>query len=194
VAAALTGGGGMYDTTRFVNFPTPGIRAHGDQDIYFVGAQLRVAHDFEQGDWYLRPMLDAGVTYITFDGFEESDAGAANLRVKGRNETYVSVRPALEVGGEVVTGDGTLVRPRALVGVTQFLSGADPEIAARLEGAPAGVSPFIVKQDFDETYLNVEVGVDVLTKGGTTVRAGYLGQFSDHTNSNAVMLKVSMPF
>jgi hypothetical protein len=194
VAAALTGGGGMYDATRFVNFPDPGIRAHGDQDIYFVGAQLRVAHDFEQGDWYVRPMLDGGVTYITFDGFEESDAGAANLRVKGRNETYVSVRPALEVGGEIVTGDGTLVRPRALVGVTQFLSGGDPEVAAQLEGAPAGVSPFIVKQDFDETYLNVEVGVDVLTKGGTTVRAGYLAQFSDHTDSNAVMLKVSMPF
>jgi outer membrane autotransporter protein len=114
--------------------------------------------------------------------------------VKGRNETYVSVRPALEAGGEIVTGDGTLVRPRARLGVTQFLSGGDPEIAARLEGAPVGVAPFVVKQDFDQTYLDVEVGVDVLTKGGATVRAGYLGQFSDHTDSHGVMLKVSLPF
>ncbi len=194
VGGALTGGAGSYDATRYVDFPTRGIRADGDQDLRFIGAQLRVAHDFEWGDWYLRPMIDAGVTYFEFDGFEESGAGAANLLVEGRSETYVSLRPALEIGGEVVTGDGTLVRPRAKLGVTQFLSGTDPEIAARLEGAPAGVRPFVVKQDFDETYLDVEVGVDVLTKGGATFRASYIGQFSDHTDSHGVMLKVSVPF
>jgi len=194
VGAGLTGGAGTYDFTRAVDFPEPGIRAQADQAIRFLGAQLRVAHDFEQGDWYLRPMVDVGVTYVTFDDFEESGAAGANLKVEGRSETYVSLRPALEVGGEIARGDGTLVRPRAKVGVTYFPSASDPDISAQLEGAPSGVSPFVVRQNFDDTYVDVEVGVDVLTTGGTTVRASYLGQFSDHTDSHGVILKVSMPF
>jgi uncharacterized protein YhjY with autotransporter beta-barrel domain len=191
---ALSGGAGRYDSRRYVNFPGPVVAADSDEEMWFFSSRLRLSHDFASGNWFVRPLVDLAGTYVEFDGFTESGAGALNLRVDGRDDTYASVHPALEIGGEIARGDGTLVRPRAKVGVAYYFAGGDPEVAARFEGAPDGVQPFRVRGNLDDTYLTVDVGFDVLSRENVVMRAGYLGQLSDRTTSHGGAFKLSVPF
>jgi uncharacterized protein with beta-barrel porin domain len=194
-SAAVTFGQGWYDTDRYVNIPTPGVVASSNQRVGLFGARLRLAHAWPLGKGaYVRPMIDAALTYARFNGFNEEGAGGADLQVAGRSETWVSVVPAVELGGEVELADHTLVRPSVKLGVTQFASGTDPSITASFSGAPAGVAPFTVTGAFDRTYLDVDAGVDVLSIGGAVLRVGYLGRFSQHVSANGATLKFSLSF
>ena len=56
-------------------------------------------------------------------GFNEAGAGGADLQVAGRSETWFSVSPAVEVGGELELADRTLVRPSLKLGIAQFVAG-----------------------------------------------------------------------
>ena len=194
-SVSLSGGQGRYDTQRFVNFPVPGLTATGKQKIDFLSSHLRAAYAFEHGSSYLRPLVDLGVSHTRLGAFSESGAGAANLNVQKQDETYVSVQPALEIGTEWDQAyNGTLIRPYAIIGVTHYLSGTNPEITATLQGAPIGVAPFTVRGEMDETFGNLTLGLNFLASDGKNVRVTYDGQFSDHTESHAFGLKLSVPF
>ena len=193
-SVAMSGGYGWYNTRRDIDFmPTP-ERAKGDQEIGFASVHVRLAHAFEKGDWYLRPQIDAGVTYVDLGDFNERGANGANLDVKGHNETYTSLQPAVEVGQEIKRRDGTLVRPFAKLGFTHFFSGTTPEVSAVFQGAPAGVSPFTVKGDIDETFADVSLGLDILKEDGINFRLNYLGQFSGDMKNQGLGFKVTVPF
>jgi uncharacterized protein YhjY with autotransporter beta-barrel domain len=194
-SASANVGYGSYDNTRYVNLPGLGTTATSDQHVTVVSAHVRASYDFEHKNvWYLRPLIDAGVTYVHQGGFNEQGAGAANLNVNSSDDTTVSLQPRLEFGREFAAADGTLIRPFGMVGVTQFLSGTTPSIAATLQGAPAGVAPFTVESRMDKTYGDVSVGVDVLGKDGMTLRVGYTGRFSNHSSFHSGGLKLSIPF
>jgi hypothetical protein len=141
-------------------------------------------------------MIDLGLTHGRFPGFEESGAGAANLRVESHSESWVSVTPALEIGGETQDASGILLRPYAKLGITYLLSGTSPEITASFQGAPLGVAPFTftVQNEIDKTYGNLEIGLGLLTRKGVVVRAAYIGSTSQHTRSDTGMIKLSLPF
>ena len=178
-----------------MNLPVPNVTAHSTQDVKFLSAHLRLAHAFERGEsWYLKPMVDLGATHSWFAGFQETGAGAANLDVASRTETYVELTPALEIGGETRLSNGLLLRPYAKLGVTHFVSGASPEITATFQGAPVGVAPFTVKGEMDKTYTNVNIGLTLLNEKGQILQVGYFGSFSDHLKSNSGMVKLSIPF
>lgn len=144
---------------------------------------------------YVRPMLGLGVSYVKRNGYTENGAGAANLHVAKEHETFVSLQPALEFGGEFgIGGKGTLLRHFVRVGLTHFLGNNEQHVTASLEGAPAGVEPFTVITRSDRTYGDLALGMDVLIKGGTTVRLEYNGQFSANSTTNAIGIKFAMPF
>jgi hypothetical protein len=191
---AVNGGYGWFETRRSVDLPAPGVKAKSDQEIGFVSGYLRLAHASEWRTWYLRPMINAGATYMHRGRFSEDGAGAANLTVRSEDETYLSVQPTVEIGGEFSPNGGTLLRPYARVGLTHFLSGTSPEITASFEGAPPGVAPFTVKGDMDRNYLEASIGADLLGVNGTTLRLAYVGISSEHTTLNSFMLKLSLPF
>jgi hypothetical protein len=193
-SVAMSSGYGWYDTKRDIDFLPTHERAKGDQEIGFASAHARLTHDFERDSWYLRPQIDAGITYVDLDDFSERGAGGANLDVEGHDETYLSLQPAVEIGRELKRRDGTLVRPFVKVGVTHFFSGTTPEIKAIFQGAPAGVSPFTVKGDIDETFADVSLGLDVLKEDGINFRLNYLGQFSDNMKHHSLGFKVTVPF
>jgi uncharacterized protein YhjY with autotransporter beta-barrel domain len=194
LSLAFSGGYGHYDTTRNVDVPTPGTIASGSQDIGLAAARLRLGYAFQHTDWYVRPMIDAGITYTRLGGFQEAGAGAANLNVEASNHTYVTVQPAVEVGWEFRQANGTLLRPFVVGSVTQYLSGSSAQITASFQGAPAGVQPFRISTDMDKTYAEINLGLDIIGIDGKDVRLTYIGQFSEHTTSHAAALKFSVPF
>ena len=194
LSATVSGGHGWYDAKRFVNLPVTGVTAKADPGINFVANRLRLAYAFEQPAWYLKPMIDAGVTYVHLGGFRESGAPGANLNVRSQNETYVTLQPALEVGGELGRKDGLLFRPFARFGLIHLFTGDSPGITASMQGAPAGVAPFTVKGKNDRNTGEVSLGVDILGVNGMNLRVGYSGQFSPRSESHGGAIKFSIPF
>jgi hypothetical protein len=193
VAVGASIGYGEYDATRFVDLAEPRAEATSKQDMQFAALRGRFAHTLERDDWYFQPAIDANVTYAHFDSFTERGAGAANLAVRSRSETYVSVNPAVEIGREVRAEEASYTRLYGRVGAIHYLSGT-PEIHAILEGAPAGVAPFRTKGELDSTYLDLALGADVLKTSGWGLRLEYSSQLSSNTDQHAVQLKVNRRF
>lgn len=198
-ATAISGsfnvGYGRYDSARRIDFAGPVQVAKSSHDLWSASVQARVSRDLLQGDdVYVRPMLSAAVTHVARNGFREKGAGGASLDVEHERDTAVTVQPAIEVGGERKLDDGSLLRPRLRLGVTQYLTGGERETTATLLGAPDGVGPFTVTNRTDKTYVDVVAGVDLLSSGGSTLRLDYTGQFSRNSSSNAVWVKYSIPF
>ena len=84
--------------------------------------------------------------------------------------------------------------PFASVGATHFFSGTNPQITAQFQGAPAGVAPFTITGEMDKNYTDVGAGVDMIARDGKVLRVAYGGQFGSNTRTNAVTLKLSIPF
>lgn len=195
ISGSLSAGYGHYDSRRLVDLATPGLHALGKPDLWSASLLGKISHDLVTGDnSYVRPMVGVGVTRVLRNAYGESGAGGANLQVEKEWDTFVSLHPAIEFGGEHALEDSTLLRPYLRLGLTRFLSDNDRHITASLQGAPAGVEPFTVVTKSDSTYADVSLGLDVLTKKGATVRLDYTGQFSSHSSANAVWVKLSMPF
>ncbi|MBS1143221.1 MAG: Outer rane autotransporter barrel [Proteobacteria bacterium] len=196
VSASLSAGYGHFNAQRLVDIVSPGIHASSKQDVWSASLQGRVSHDIMNSESaYIRPMLGLGVSYVTRNGYSESGAGGANLNVAKENDTFVSLQPAVEFGGEFgMGGEGTLLRHFIRLGATHFLGSNERRITASLEGAPAGVEPFTVVTRSDRTYGDLALGIDILRKSGTTLRIEYNGQFSANSAMNVVGIKFAMPF
>jgi len=193
-SASIDVGYGYYHSTRVVNLPVPGTIAVSDQNVGLVSAHARMSHDYEHENiWYLRPLIDAGFTYVYHGSFNEQGAGAANLNVESGDNTLVSLQPGLELGREFATAGGTLIRPFGMIGITQYLSGTTPGISASLQGSPVGTT-FTVESEMDKTYADLDLGVDILSAKGTTFRVNYSGQFSENSEFHSCGLKLSVPF
>jgi uncharacterized protein YhjY with autotransporter beta-barrel domain len=193
-SAALAAGRGRYAAQRVVDLPAGGVVARAEPRLEFASAQFRLAHAFERGDAYVRPMLDLGYTVINRKGFAETGAGAANLIVSRQDEEVWTLRPAVEFGGDWQRADGLRLRPYLRAGFVHLLSGTAPEVQALLQGAPAGLGSFSVAGQVDRTIAELAAGVDVFNTGGVVFRVGYAGKYSDRLESHAATLKVSMPF
>jgi len=192
LAAAAFGGYGWFNTNRFIGLAGIGS-AHGEHEIAFGGAHTRLGYLFDQGGWYMRPMVDLNATYIDYGDFAETGGGAANLAVEGRDDWVLSASPALEIGGESRSADGSVVRPYLRMGFT-VLNDADFALTSSFLAAPAGVQPFTVTSRFDDAYLDVGAGVDLMTVDGLDVKLNYEGRFADDSEMHAGGLKVGAKF
>ncbi|UCV28774.1 autotransporter outer membrane beta-barrel domain-containing protein [Ferribacterium limneticum] len=196
LSLSFSAGYGHYNTRRLVDLVAPGTYAQARPTLWSSSLHGRISHDIMASEnAYIRPMLGLGVSYVSRDAYEETGAGGANLRVEKANDTFVSLHPAIEFGGEnSVGGEGTLLRHYVRVGMTQFLGSNERHVTASLEGAPSGVQPFTVTTKSKKTYADLAIGVDILRKSGTTIRLEYTGQFSNNSSTNAIGVKVAMPF
>ena len=195
LSASLSGGYGEFDITR--TLASMDI-ANGTEPLWTVSGQLSASHAFVLGgdgsDWYLKPRVDLAVDHVVMEAYTESGAGGASLTFEKSAETYVSVQPALEVGGEIDAGNGLKIRPSLSVGVTRFLTDAAPSATASFADTPAGVAPFTITSQFDKTYVDVKGGVDLLTKGPFTASLQAFGQFSENTTSYGGSAKLAYRF
>jgi uncharacterized protein with beta-barrel porin domain len=91
-SVGVSGGYGWYDTTRELNLPAPGTLATSDQGVSLVSVQSQLSYVFERDQWYFKPMISTGITYVDLGGFRETGAGAANLIVAGTDELYWNVQ------------------------------------------------------------------------------------------------------
>jgi uncharacterized protein with beta-barrel porin domain len=140
LAAALFGGFGWFDAERPIGLPAPGITVEGDQDIGFGGAGLRISYVLDQGGWYLKPIADATVTYISYGDFAESGAGVANLIAQGERDMVIHFGAALEVGSVVALDADMPARPYLRLGVSRA-SQSEFSLTSSFEGSAPCPSP-----------------------------------------------------
>jgi hypothetical protein len=185
LAVTLTGGQGSFDTVRAVSLPTISI-AESSPDIAFATLHGRLSRDIVRDRWYVRPMIDIGVNYMRLKSFSEQGAGAANLVMPSLNDTFLSVHPSLEVGGEMMSGRSVSVRPYGRIGMLFANGGSTPEVDAMFDGAPDGVAPFTVGSGMDDTYGDFALGIDLEGSGASMFRIEAIGLLGENTHSMGV--------
>ncbi len=193
VSASLSGGYGSFDITRALAMLGT---ATGTEPLWTVSGQVSASHAFTGGGpWYIKPRVDLAFDHVVMEGYTEHGAGGASLSFEESAETYVSVQPAVEIGGELDVGKGLLIRPSLSVGLTRFLTDAAPSVQASFADTPAGVAPFTIGSDFDKTYVDVKGG-----RGAPHRRRLYraslqgFGQFSKTTTSYGGSAKLAYRF
>ena len=164
------------------------------QKVKSVAGHLRAAYLFGDSAWYFKPWIDAGVEWLDMPGFNESGDSPFALRVQGQTKTYCQVQPAFEIGTEIHSDNGLLIRPRFTFALTQVSGGATPSANATFASTPGGVDPFRTSTSLDRTQLDVGIGVDMFVAGGTVVRAAAFGGLSDNTSSYGGSLQLEMRF
>lgn len=189
----FTGSYALYDNIRYVGLGAGMDTALSDQDVWSGIARLRFSYLNDMGPWYWKPLIDLAATYINFDGYTETGAGAANLRVSSVSDWLFSVMPGLEIGGQARSADGTLYRPYARAGVIVY-DHDDINVTTTFDSSPAGVTPFIVHGNFDQVAADVEAGLIVLLTSGVNVKLNYEGRYSEDTTQHGGSLKVSAPW
>ncbi|WEK50871.1 MAG: autotransporter domain-containing protein [Candidatus Kaistia colombiensis] len=192
LAAGLSGSYGWYDTKRSVNFGDFDDHLTGKPEAGSLNARLRASYDFGNEKVYIRPQIEGNVTYLYQAAFTEA-GGLAAVSVDSGSRTVFSVAPEVEVGGQVITASGAMIRPYLKGGVTVF-SDDSFDLSAHFAADTSGASDFIVTSSTDQLLWNTSVGVDVLFENGNTVRAFYDGNFGQTSTENAFGLKASHNF
>ena len=89
--------------------------------------------------------------------------------------------------------NGNVLRPFVRVGAT-FYNDTNFVLTSSFLSAPAGVGPFTINSEFDDVFLDVSAGVDVLAYDGVNFKLNYDGRFAEHSELHSGGAKVGINF
>jgi autotransporter-like protein len=189
VSATAFAGYGWADTERTM-FGLIGA-AESDYGTWLAGSNLRLSYLFElPSRWYVKPLVDLNATHIGIEGFTEHGAGGANLAVQGSSAWVLAASPAIEIGTEI-TAKGITYRPYVRAGGT-FLDDATFDVTASFVAAPG---QFLTStSEFDDKYVDIAAGVDILTADGVDLKLTYDGRYSENSSELSLGAKAAVPF
>jgi len=198
LAGAITGGGGQYDTHRVMSFGGFSGSADSTQNLGVLSGTLRAAYVFGDPGLYIKPSLDATLTYLSLGSFTESSATGLGLAVDGQDQTVFQLAPTLEAGTEFWLGNGTLVRPLIRGGAIWYAN-PDMTLTAAFADAPllsdgSSVGGFTILTKMDEVMGIVGAGLDVISGTDAVMRFSYDAQLGSTTQIHSVGIKGSAKF
>ncbi len=194
--AAISGGVSGNDTRRPISFGGVGgfnATVESNYAIKTLTGQARAAYVFQFRDWFAKPLVDVTATYLSRDGVTETGAGAANLALSGSDETFFSVTPALEIGGDFALSETSVIRPYVRAGVS-FYTDSDHGLTASFVNAPAGTGAFSISSDFNDVFADVAAGATAFFDNGSTLGLAYEGLISSDTQQHGLSLKGTIAF
>ncbi len=191
LAATHSFGYGAFDIERT---PLAGAEVSGDQGLWSTSGRIQAAHVLGWQDVYVMPRLAFGYDHYFSSSFTESGGSGLALAVETESQTYWSVEPAVEIGGEFMAAESLRVRPRLGLGVTQYLNRPSSSLQAEFAGGSGAATPFGASTAYDRTWGEIEAGLDVFTGVGATVRAGSYALLSANSTFYGGTLKVEVPF
>ena len=167
--------------------------ASGEQDIFFAGAALRAAYRFERGRLYFNPVADLAYSYLDADDVIESGVDAACLDIEGGSDGALSMSSALEIGAELALPSGLAFRPFVKPGVS-FITGKDATLRAAFASNPGGVGSFLIRNELEDVYVDIEAGAALFGAYGVSARLSYIGRFATDTAQQGVVFRASYQF
>ena len=191
ISSALAGGLARYDVTRLEVMP--GVTAKGDQSLSFMSGRVRAAYVFGGENAYVKPLVDVDAVGILRGSVLENGAGPVGLHVHRQTDALFSAAPAVEVGGQFASANGTLFRPFARAGVRVF---SEDELTATASflGSPAGVPGFTVTTPLDRWMGEVSAGLEVLSSDVFDARLSYDGRYGENITQHGGNLKLRAKF
>ncbi len=196
LGAAISGGVSGNDTQRPISFGGVGgfnATAEANYAIKTLTGQARAAYVFQFRDWFAKPLVDVTATYLSRDGVTETGAGAANLTIAGSDETFFSITPALEIGGDFALSETAVIRPYVRAGVS-FYTDSDHGLTASFVNAPAGTGAFSITSDFDDVFADVAAGATAFFDNGSSLGLAYEGLISSDTQQHGISVKGTLRF
>ena len=169
------------------------FRTTMNRDIDLLAGATRLAHDFEINSWYVRPMIDGGVAKLMAHRAAEEGAGAASLVLPGYDETYIWVRPGIEIGKEFSLRAGSTLRVYGNVGAQEYLSRSRTEVQALLAGAPPGVDPMSVGIAIGDHQTRSALGVELFAKNNFVAQFRLQSGIYDSNKIDSATLRFELP-
>ena len=166
LAGSLSGTYGWYDSTRDVSFGGFSDQLTGSNGDATLNARMRVAYTLHSDDLYLRPQVDLNATYARTGEFTES-GGPAAMTIAADDHTAFSISPSVEVGGQMILDDDSVLRPYLQAGAT-VSTGNDYSLRGTFAADTDGSDPFTVASSSDRVVFNLSGGVDLLRSEGET--------------------------
>jgi outer membrane autotransporter protein len=166
----LTGTTTDADLDRTVDYGAGAYKTNGSTDGYGIGALYELTYDValnDKGTSLLQPLFDASIVHTSLDGYTESGAGDAGLKVGKQDWTTAS----LAVGARWSGSFGTKTVGRTLFGelrtaVSQDFGDKQGKTAVALSGAP----------DFSQNVYGAKQGATAWQiSGGISTNVGQNG-------------------
>jgi len=164
-----------------------GIRRTADSDHRgdAVSAGIAGGHDFRIDEWELGPFASLQYVYVDEEGFQESGAGSANLRIGGRETDSLVSELGLRVGRTIEVKLGSLVPELSAAWLYDF-DIDDRTITASFTGAPG--APFSIRgQDVERHGATVGAGITLVRENGLSIGLKYNGEFREDYLSHGVI-------
>ena len=164
-----------------------------DRNIETLESMLRLSHEFNRSGFYLKPLVDVGVTYLMPEIAKETGAGATSLVLGDYNETHFWIRPALELGHIAKLPLGLKLHSHVEVAYQKYLTEDQTYVSASFAGAPSGVSPMEVPLELGSLF-QVTVGFNVIAPNDVSVGIEYSKIIDSNYDVDRVSFKVNIPF
>lgn len=190
LSAIASGGWGQADTERVMSFGGFAGTAQGSGDIGYASGRLQAAYVMSAGSLYVKPLAEAVLTHVWSSGVTETSPAGGGLAIAAASETFLSLSPAVEVGGNWQAG-GKSVRPYVRAGVVWR---ERDRIGTEAHFAGAGSPGFSVLTEIDDLVADVAAGLDVVSVEGMAVRLEGDGRFGASEISYGGSLKTSISF
>jgi outer membrane autotransporter protein len=182
----LTGTTTDADLDRTVDYGAGYYKTNGSTDGYGIGALYELTYDVklnDKGTSLLQPLFDASIVHTSLDGYTESGAGDAGLKVGKQDWTTAS----LAVGARWSGSFGTKTVGRTLFGelrtaVSQDFGDKQGKTAVALSGAP-DFSQNVYGAKQGATAWQVSGGLSIPVSQQGTVYAGAGAEFRNDANS-----------
>jgi outer membrane autotransporter protein len=182
----LTGATTDADLDRTVDYGVGYYKTNGSTDGYGIGALYELTYDValnDKGTSLLQPLFDASIVHTSLDGYTESDAGDAGLKVGKQDWTTAS----LAVGARWSGSFGTKTVGRTLFGelrtaVSQDFGDKQGKTAVALSGAPDfSQNVYGAKQGATAWQISGGLTLPVSQQGSVYANAG--AEFRNDANS-----------
>ncbi|MFN3931270.1 MAG: hypothetical protein ACK4JY_05910 [Brevundimonas sp.] len=180
---AVSGGWQWVDTSRNMNIFGAATGASAPESRY---AQLsaHLARQLRQGDFFVRPAIQASVTALRGDGFSEQGLGGNGVERLADTQYLTTVNPELEFGFIFADTPGAQGVLSFTVGGV-FQSEDRIESPFRMVGANPLSDPAVISTPLDRETLRLGADFSIVADNGVSMRLRYENESGDRTDSHS---------
>ena len=190
LAASASYGNDNNTLSDVVETETGNAVATAQQELNHVTGRLRAEYDIPFETWYIRPMVDADVTYTSMAPYTETGAGIDDVSYSAANKTTPSLSPTIEFGTRV--GNRAFVgRLYADIGMSWFVN-PDWVQSGIFVGLPDG--SFDTSSDVPSLVGRLALGAQVIAWHNVSIDAEYDGEYSPNYTQNGGSIKLDYRF
>lgn len=190
----LMGGFQQYKSSRYTEIAGAGTFGRADFNGYSAELDLNLGYDFmrlpyRDYSFYLRSYLEANVSYISQDSYEEKGISSMLLGVDSVNNTSVSVQPGITIGytfsQAVLTAD---------FGYQRILSGDSVRTSAYFLADTAKTAFDSLSAETDKDYFNAGIGLKTNLSRSVLLNLWAGTRISDNTEALNFSASLSYAF